>query len=130
MFLILLGIINVIYFFNNNLISQEEFFNKAVYNSFKESYRGIVTNKYRDVDNHSRDLIIIQNNKTRKSLDFVYHRKELYNFIKINDTLIKDINTNHLKIKRKNLDTIISFGFENIKNSGVFSQKNNFIENK
>lgn len=108
-------------------MSQEEFFNKAVSGSYQKSYKGIVIKKYYNKD-HGRDIIIIENKGFKRIFDLVYEKKELYSFIKINDTLIKEIKTNYLRIKRKNLDTILYLKFENIKGSDIYSNRNNLIE--
>lgn len=115
--IILIGIVNVIWFFKKTQISKEEFFNTAVSNSYKESYHGIVLEKYYDKYNHGRDVIVIENNGIKTKFDFVYQKKELYDFININDTLTKTVNTNFIRIKRKDLDTIIPLEFEMLKGS-------------
>jgi hypothetical protein len=107
--------VNVIWFFKQNEISQGDFFNTAVSNSYQESYDGVVLEKYYDKYNHGKDVIVIENNGIKTKLDLSYEKKELYDFINIEDTLTKKINTNSLRIKRKNLDTIIALKFENIK---------------
>lgn len=66
--IILIGIVNVIWFLKKTEISQEHFFNSAFSHSYEASYNGIVVEKYYDKDNHGRDVIVINNNG-RKEID-------------------------------------------------------------
>jgi len=125
--IILIGIINVNWFFNKNSISQEEFFNNAVTTSYRESYEGVVIDKYHE-KRGDREMIVIENNGTKRIFDYVYEKRDLFNFIKINDTLIKKGNTNRIQVKRNNFDTIIPLKFEKIKGFNIYSKNNNLIE--
>ncbi len=95
--------------------TQEDFYNESVAEVLAEAYNGIVVSKYYDKFNHGTNKVIISNNGDEKELNFVYEKPDLYNFIKIEDTLIKEKNLLFLQIKRKNLDTVIELKFENIK---------------
>ncbi len=125
LFIILIGagfIITSI-FFSKNYKSQEDFYNQAVNEILLESYYGVVVNKFYDKYNHGRNKVIISHNNIENALDFVYEKQEIYNFIKIGDTLIKEKNLLEFQIKRKNLDTVIKLKFENIKGYEDFSNE-------
>jgi hypothetical protein len=122
----LIGIVSVIWFFNKNYITQEEFFNNAVSNSYIESYSGVVVDKYYE-KNGGRDRIVVENNGVKRIFDFVYETGELHDFVQINDTLIKIKNTNQILIKRNNFDTLFPLKFENLKGSDIYSKGNELI---
>jgi hypothetical protein len=97
--LILIGIINTIWFFKKNSISQEDFFNKAVSDSYKESYDGIVKRKFY-LKEGGRNVVVLEKNGIKTQIDFVYEKPNLYEFIDIGDTLIKKNGSNSIIIKR------------------------------
>ena len=80
--LILIGIINTIWFFTKNDISQEDFFNKAVSDSYNESYDGIVKRKFY-LKESGRNVFILEKNGITMQLDYVYENPNLYEFIKL-----------------------------------------------
>ena len=83
------GMITTIIFFYRNYESQEESFYQIVDEVRVESYYGTVINKFYDKFNHGR--------------------------YKVGDTLIKEKNQLELQIKRKNLDTVVKFKFDNVR---------------
>ena len=126
--LILIGIINTIWFFEKNNISQEEFFNKAVSDSYNESYDGIVQRKFY-LKEGGRNVFILEKNGITMQLDYVYEKPNLYEFIKIGDTLIKRRGTNSVIIKRSELDTTIYLKFGNLKGAELYSETNKYLNN-
>tara|TARA_R100001369_G_C3294575_1_gene164553 strand:+ start:252 stop:638 length:387 start_codon:yes stop_codon:yes gene_type:complete len=128
MILILIGIINTIWFFNKNSISQEDFFNNAVKTSYHRSYDGIVKRKYYQKEG-GRNTIVIEKNGFETHFDYVYEKSYLYEFIEIGDTLIKRNRNNSIVIKRAELDTTINLKFENLKGAELYSEKNEFLNN-
>lgn len=112
------------YFF----FSKEEFFNNAVKMSYDESYSGIVEKKYYDKYNHGRNIIVIENNGIDRKLDYIYHGQGLYDFIKLGDSILKNNNSNSIRLKRNKLDTIIFLRFENIIGAKIYSEKNEMLE--
>ncbi|WP_282032689.1 hypothetical protein [Winogradskyella eximia] len=126
--LILIGIINTIWFFTKNDISQEDFFNKAVSDSYNESYDGIVKRKFY-LKEGGRNVFILEKNGITMQLDYVYENPNLYEFIKVGDTLIKRNGTNSVIIKRSELDTTIYLKFENLKGAELYSEKNEHLNN-
>jgi hypothetical protein len=124
--LILIGIINTIWFFEKNNISQEDFFNKAVSNSYNESYDGIVKRKFY-LKEGGRNVFILEKNGITMQLDFVYEKPNLYEFMEIGDTLIKKSGTNSIIIKRSQLDTTLYLKFENLKGAESYSENNQYL---
>lgn len=124
--LILIGIINTIWFFEKNDISQEDFFNKAVSDSYNESYDGIVKRKFY-LKEGGRNVFILEKNGITMQLDFVYEKPNLYEFMEIGDTLIKRNGTNSIIIKRSELDTTIYLKFENLKGVESYSETNRYL---
>ena len=126
LFLILLGIITTIRFFIKNTESQEDFFNELVESTFKESYDGIIKQKYYQKEG-GRDIIVLHKNGIETKLEYPYEKPNFYKFLKIGDTLIKKKDTNSIIIKRLELDTIIHFKFDNVKGSQLYSENNKFL---
>ncbi len=108
--------------------SQEEFFNNAVSESYNESYDGIVKRKFY-LKEGGRDVIILNKNGITRQFDFVYENPNLYEFIKVGDTLIKKSGTNSIIIRRSELDTIINLKFENLKGAELHSDNNKYLNN-
>ena len=125
--LILIGIINTIWFFEKNDISQEEFFNQAVKTSYYRSYDGIVERKFY-LKEGSRNVFVLEKNGKTLQLDYVYEKPNLYEFMEIGDTLIKRNGTNSVIIKRSELDTTIYLKFENLKGAESYSENNQYLK--
>jgi len=109
-------------------LTQKEFFDKIVYDEYHSNYEGIVTDKYIDKQNHARPIIIIQHQifgDTKK--DFVFQSSELFDFIKIGDTITKKNGSLKFNLKRKNLDTIIKLDFDNVKKKEKYYSENKYI---
>ena len=126
--LILIGIINTIWFFVKNDISQEEFFNQAVKTSYYRSYDGIVKRKFY-LKEGGRNVFVLEKNEKTLQLDYVYEKPNLYEFMEIGDTLIKRNGTNSVIIKRSELDTTIYLKFENLKGAELYSENNQYLNN-
>ena len=126
--LILIGIINTIWFFEKNDISQEEFFNQAVKTSYYRSYEGIVKRKFY-LKEGGRNVFVLEKNGKTLQTDYVYEKPNLYEFIEIGDTLIKRNGTNSVIIKRSELDTTIYLKFENLKGAELYSKNNKYLNN-
>ncbi len=97
--LLLLGIVTTINLFTKNVVSQEEFFNDLVENSFRESYSGIVKKKYY-LREGGRDVIVLLKDGIKTRLDYIHEKQNLYEFIEVGDTVIKKNGSNSIIIKR------------------------------
>ncbi|MBD0825521.1 hypothetical protein [Aestuariibaculum marinum] len=126
--LILIGIINTIWFLKTNEFSQEDFFNKAVFDSYNESYNGIIREKFY-LKEGGRNIFVLDQDGITKRLDYVYQNPKLYEFLEIGDTLIKRPQTNSIIIKRTKLDTTINLKFENLKGTELYSKNNKYLNN-
>ena len=124
--LIIIGILNTIWFFNKNSFSQEEFFNKVVKTSYYRSYDGIVQRKFY-LKEGGRNVFVLEKNGKTLQLDYVYEKPNLYEFMEIGDTLIKRNGTNSVIIKRSELDTTIYLKFENLKGAESYSENNQYL---
>jgi hypothetical protein len=124
--LLLLGIVTTINLFTKNVVSQEEFFNDLVENSFRESYSGIVKKKYY-LREGGRDVIVLLKDGLKTRLDYIHEKQNLYEFIEVGDTVIKKNGSNSIIIKRSELDTTIYFKFDNVKSSELYSKNNKFL---
>ncbi|MCF6296217.1 MAG: hypothetical protein L3J25_11095 [Flavobacteriaceae bacterium] len=109
-----LGIITTIIFFINNYESPNDFYPNAVNKSFARSYEGVVIKKF---ISGARKKIVLNDSSFKEEIDFIYEKFDIYEFIQLGDTLLKEKNSLNLQIKRRSFDTIIQLKFENIKGS-------------
>ncbi len=107
-------------------MSQDDFFNKAVSDSYNQSYDGIVKQKFY-IKEGGRNVFILEKNGITMQLDYVYEKPNLYEFMQIGDTLIKRNGTNSIIIKRSELDTTIYLKFENLKGAELYSENNKYL---
>ncbi len=109
--------------------TQKEKFDKYVYDEYYSKYSGIVTDKYIDGNDHNRHIIEIKNEifGTNKK-DLTFQSVQLFNFIQVGDTLLKDNKSIKLQIKRTDLDTLIPLDFGNVKGKGLYYWENEFVK--
>jgi hypothetical protein len=82
-------------------INEEEFFLKAEFN-------GAITQKYKDRKQHNYETLIIENDTFQQTILFDFVMGGLYEFLEVGDTLSKKSGTLDLRLKRKDLDTLIT----------------------
>ncbi|MEM9078707.1 MAG: hypothetical protein AAGC43_16825 [Bacteroidota bacterium] len=93
----------------------KESFDKRVYDEYHSKYGGIVVARYVDTTNHNyRVLKIRQELFGIKKKYFDNHSERLFNFIQVGDSLFKDMESTKLRIKRRDLDTVIPLDFERV----------------
>ena len=109
-------------------MSQKEFFDKMVYDAYYSNYEGIVTDKYIDRQDHSRSIIIIRHPIFGDiKRDFSFQSDQIFNFIKIGDSITKKNESLLIKLKRSHLDTIIKLDFGNLKGVKKYYAKNSYV---
>lgn len=109
--------------------SQKEKFDKLVHDEYHSKYGGVVVTKYIDDNDHNRRIIEITH-KTfgiRKK-DLTFQSLELFDFIKVGDTLEKDIKSIKLRIRRMHLDTLIPLDFGNVKGNKLYYWENQYVK--
>ncbi len=75
-------------------------------------YIGRVTKKFIDRDNHSYQMVIIQCEYKVKNLALNVETSGLYDFLEVNDSIVKNSGTLDFRIIRVNLDTTIVMKFD------------------
>ncbi|PKP24250.1 MAG: hypothetical protein CVU03_13225 [Bacteroidetes bacterium HGW-Bacteroidetes-2] len=75
---------------------------------FKEEYSGLVKQKYIDKEQHNFKTIIVKQKNKEYTILFDFVMGGLYEFIEVGDTLSKKSGTLDLRLKRKDLDTLIT----------------------
>jgi len=121
-FIILLGT------FGCDSTTDKEYFDKIVYDDFHTKYDGIVVDKYISKYDHGRHVIELKNEIFGvDKIDFSFQSLELFNQIKIGDTILKERKSISLKIKRKNLDTIVDLDFGKLKGSNKYYYENPYL---
>ncbi|MEK6155681.1 hypothetical protein WIW50_20645 [Flavobacteriaceae bacterium 3-367] len=109
--------------------TQKEKFDKHVYDEYHSKYNGIVIAKYIDNNDHNRHIIKIEHEVfgiNRKDLTF--QSLQLFDFIQVGDTLLKDNQSIKLNIKRMNLDTVIPLDFGNVKGKNLYYWENQYVK--
>ena len=109
--------------------TQKEKFDKYVYDEYYSKYSGIVMDKYIDGNDHNRHIIKIKNEifGTNKK-DLTFQSLQLFNFIQVGDTLLKDNKSIKLQIKRTDLDRVIPLDFGNVKGRGLYYWENQYVK--
>ena len=74
----------------------------------KDEYSGKVINKFIDKKQHNYKTIVIKQAQIEHSVIFSFVMDDLFEFIKIEDSLTKKSGALDLRLKRKNLDTLIT----------------------
>ncbi len=114
--LVLIGVAMTIYFFVDIDMSQKSFYDHAVENSKNRSYRGVVVKKNYDQNDGGREKIVLASELDGLlEMDFIYEKPNLYEYIKVGDTLEKKKKSLELRILRGNQDTTFILEFKNLK---------------
>lgn len=93
-------------------ISQEDYEQGTI-----ETYKNIETSgkiisKFRDYDDHSYLKVIIEEENRENTLLFNLETGGLYDYLKINDSIVKERGTLDMRIIREDLDTTITMTFK------------------
>ncbi|WP_298475868.1 hypothetical protein [uncultured Maribacter sp.] len=109
--------------------SPKEKFDKFVFDEYHSKYDGIVVEKYFDKKDHNRHIIQIEHKTFGiNKKDFTFQSLQLFDFIKVGDTLLKDNKSIKLRIKRINLDTVIPLDFGNVKGVDLYYWENQYVK--
>jgi hypothetical protein len=81
-------------------INEEDFFLNVEFN-------GTVTQKYIDRNQHNYETVILENETLKQTILFDFVMGGLYEFIEVGDTLSKKSGSLDLRLKRRDLDTLI-----------------------
>ncbi len=88
-------------------------YTSASNNYKKAQYSGYVANKFIDSTQHNYKTVILVEKDAVNSIIFDFEIGGLYEFIEINDTIVKDIGSLSISLSRSNLDTIIEMEIYN-----------------
>lgn len=95
----------IVYLFASKVNEMNDF-NPSKYYINKE-FSGVVKNKFINKKQHNQQIIILENRKIKDTIIFNFVMGEVYEFIKIGDTLSKKRNSLDLHLKGNDVDTII-----------------------
>jgi len=84
---------------------------------YNDSFSGIVSKKFIDWDNHGYKKIVLVNQSKTREVRLDYEWIGLFKFIEVGDSISKEKNNLDMRLRRKELDTIIRLNFSGIKNS-------------
>ena len=79
---------------------------------YKKEFSGVIVKTYVDVKNHNDRIIIIDElNETHKKKKIFTPdcNDDIYCFVNLGDTIIKEKDCNLLRIKNYNLDTLLTY---------------------
>lgn len=119
--LIVMGWIFRFYLMNkkveNALGLNDDFFISVAQTYYNDSFSGIVSKKFIDWDNHGYKKIVLVNQSKTREVRLDYEWIGLFKFIEVGDSISKEKNNLDMRLRRKELDTIIRLNFSGIKNS-------------
>ncbi len=84
---------------------------KIIENYKKESYSGVVLDKYIDEQQHGYHKVILKEENGQRVILFDDETGGVFDYIKKDDTLRKLSGSLKVQLTRKNLDTLISMSF-------------------
>ena len=114
--------------FSCERFSQKEYYDKIVHDAYNRKYDGFVIEKY-IAKSRARPTIVLETMFGKDKIDFVFQNDEIFEFIQLGDTLLKERKTLSIEIKRKDFDTIINLDFKKIKGYEIYSKTNPYISN-
>jgi len=103
--IILIGSV-IIYLFTNKVLEITSIDPSDYY--VKDEYSGDVINKFIDKKQHDYRTVVIKQENNEHTIIFSFVMGGLYEFIEVGDTLSKKSGTLDLRLKRKDLDTLIT----------------------
>lgn len=119
--LIVIGWIFGFYLMNkkveNALGLNDDFFISVAHAYYNDNFSGKVSKKYIDWDNHGYKKIVLVNQNETREVRLDYEWMGLFKFIEVGDSVSKEKNNLDMRLRRKELDTMIRLNFSNIKNS-------------
>ncbi|CAM1361441.1 hypothetical protein TSEDIMI_10007 [Tenacibaculum sediminilitoris] len=116
---ILLVIIIILGFFiYNNVYKKtskfkDNFFENLVLNFYKKDFKGVILYKFIDSTDHDYRKIRLKSKYKEEIIFFNYESDSFLNFLKKGDSLIKYKDQFFLRVKRKEIDTVIKIKFDN-----------------
>jgi|GEM_PF-1526293 len=114
-FLVILGGYIVFTFITEMIPSPEEQREGILRTSRDLEYSGVVTNKFIDKKEHNFRKVVIQENGQKRTILYNFENGGLFDFISINDSIIKTEGNLKVQIIRSNLDTVINMSFSFLK---------------
>ena len=105
----------VIIFNFPNRKSQEEYYLDVKSKVENKTIVGIITNKFINKDGARRTITIKSDINNSSDWDLFFEKKEFYTFLEVGDSIFKKKGALKIRLKRKNLDTIMDLGLKNIK---------------
>ncbi|MEM8507827.1 MAG: hypothetical protein AAF717_08355 [Bacteroidota bacterium] len=84
---------------------------KIIENYKKENYSGVVVEKYIDDQQHGYHKVILMEKDEERTILLDDDISGLFNYIKKGDSLEKSSGSLRVKLKRRNLDTLITMKF-------------------
>lgn len=92
---------------------EHSFTTEDVAHSFRnKEYSGLVVQKYVDYDEHAFQKVIVKHEYGERTILFNQETGGVFNFIEVNDSIIKELDTLAVRIIRNNLDTLIIMKFD------------------
>lgn len=107
------GLILFLIFSNNFNKKNNNFYEELIINFYNEEYRGIISEKYIDTNNHYSKTVILKLSHKTKIIFLDYESPMLFNYLRKGDSIIKEKERKHILLKRGNYDTIINLKFDN-----------------
>ena len=116
MVLCIAGIPLILFWFKSIIPTHEEHRN-SVLRSYKSlKYEGVVINKFRDLDEHNFRKVIIKENNTSRTVLFNNQTSNIYDYIEIGDSIIKEESSFQIQVFRNGQDTVLVMRYDDAQN--------------
>jgi len=106
---VIIVLINVLWHLDKSKSSFECELQKGFYG---KRYSGKVIAKFVEIHNHNYNRIILKERNIEFSVyDFNHDRSNIFSLVAIGDSLIKDIDSDYIRIKGERTDTIVQVDY-------------------
>ncbi|UII75326.1 hypothetical protein LV716_13825 [Flagellimonas sp. HMM57] len=102
---------------NNAIGLNDDFFIRVANTYYNDSFSGVISKKLVDWEQHGYKKVVLVNQYETREVRFDYEWAELFKFLKIGDSVTKEKKTLDMRLRRRELDTMIRLNFSNIKDS-------------
>ncbi|MGW9685079.1 hypothetical protein [Flagellimonas sp. 2504JD1-5] len=95
----------------------DDFFIKVANTYYNDCFSGVVSKKFIDWEQHGFRKVVLVNQSETREIRLDYEWSGLFKFIKVGDSVTKEKKTLDMRLRRRELDTMIRLNFSSIKDS-------------
>ncbi len=106
-----LGLFVIIFWLSHKIQSPKEAIESAIDTYRIEEYKGIITDKFIDKNEHNFKKVFIKENNRQRIILFDIEASGVYNYFEIGDSLIKNRGSLQIRVLRNQTDTTLQMKF-------------------